>query len=227
MARYNCTLVVTSFLFLAGNTIASAQVVINRASTVGESQARGIADVVRSQGEYNLLTSQARVNDATARRQELENNLRQTEVFFERRALNHQQRFGDYPERAARNAQRAAEQAQLQAQRNMIRYGQAGRPRRLTSRELDPITGRITWSLFLQAPEYAEPRQTVDAVMQTRALQHGILTVEEFEAAMDAIDQMRSILQGRIREKRSMDFINTTNFLDRLTYEIRNPVEYP
>jgi len=213
----------TIILFLSGISIASAQVVVNRASTVGESYARGVADVVRSQGEYNLMTSQALINAATARRQDLENDLRSTQVFFERRAINRQQRFGDYPERAARNAERAARDAQTK----MIRYGQAGRPRRLTYRELNPLTGQITWPLFLRGSDYAQPRQTIDAIMHARAMQEGALSLEQFQALMDATDAMNTILGGKIREKNSTDFINTRNFLNRLVYEIRNPAEGP
>lgn len=200
-------------------SVAQGQVVVNRASTVGESHARGLADMVRSQGEYNLLTSQALINSEQARRQQLENDLRQTEVFFERRAINRQQRFGDYPERAARNAARAVRDSE----RMMIRYGQAGHPARLTSRELDRLTGRITWPLFLQGPQYAEPRQTVDNIMRHRALQDEALNLEQFQAIMGATDQMQATLQGRIREMNSMDFMNTRRFIDRLVYEVRNP----
>ena len=198
----------------------SAQVIVNRSSTVGESYARGMADVVRSQGEFNLMTSQAHINAQEARRRQLENDLRQTEIFFERRAINRQQRFGDYPERAARNAERAARDRQ----RAMIRYGQEGRPTRLTSKELDPLTGAITWPLFLQGPEYAQPRQTIDAVMHTLALQDGVLNLEQFQAITSAINEMSSILGSRIREKNSTDFINMRNFLNRLDYEVRNPI---
>jgi len=213
-------LTATCATILATHSAANAQVVVNRAATAGESHARGWADVIRSQGQYNLMTSQAMINATTARRQELENELRQTEVFFERRALNQQRRFGDYPERAARNAERAARDAQ----RMYIRYGQEGRPRRLTSRELDPITGSITWPLFLQGPDYAQQRQTIDAVMHARALQEDAINWEQFEALMSATDAMRNTLRGKIREKNSTDFINTRNFIDRLVYEVRNPL---
>ena len=106
----------------------------------------------------------------------------------------------------------------------MIRYGQEGRPTRLTSKELDPLTGAITWPLFLQGPEYAQPRQTIDAVMHTLALQDGVLNLEQFQAITSAINEMSSILGSRIREKNSTDFINMRNFLNRLDYEVRNPI---
>ncbi|MCE9556946.1 MAG: hypothetical protein K8T91_26660 [Planctomycetes bacterium] len=213
-------LVISLGIVWSGSSVASAQVIVNRASTVGESYARGMADVVRSQREFNLMNSQANINAEEARRRQLENDLRQTEIFFQRRAINRQERFGDYPERAARNAERAARDSE----RAMIRYGQAGRPRRLTYSELNPLTGIITWPLFLQGPEYAQPRQTINAIMHTRALQEGALSLEEFQAVTSALAEMSSILGSRIREKNSTDFINTRNFLNRLDYEIRNPV---
>lgn len=192
---------------------ATAQVVTDQAATVGESYARGFADIVRSQGQYNLQTSQAMINATTARSQQLDNDLQQTQVFFEKRALNKQQRFGDYPERAARNAQK-----------QMIHYGQAGRPKRLTSRELDPLTGRINWPVFLQGPEYEQPRQTINAIMQQRASQEGAIGLEGYDSIMGATDQMFSILRGKIREMNSTDYVNTKNFIDRLVYDVKNPV---
>jgi len=191
----------------------SAQVVVDQAATVGESYARGVADVVRSQGQYNLQTSEAAINWTQARSQQIDNDLQQTQVFFEKRNINKQQRFGDYPERAARNAQK-----------QMIQYGQAGRPKRLTSREIDPLTGRINWPIFLQGPEYDQPRQTITALMQQRAHQEGAIGLEGYESIMGAADQMYTILRGKIKEMNSTDYINTKNFIDRLVYDVKNPV---
>ena len=54
-------------LFAGFASAAQAQVVVDQASTVGESESRGFADVIRSQGQYNLQTSQAMINAEQAR----------------------------------------------------------------------------------------------------------------------------------------------------------------
>ena len=200
-------------LMVGAASQAGAQVVVDQAATAGESWSRGVADVVRSQGQYNLQTSEAAINLTEARSQQLDNDLKQTQVYFEKRNINQQQRFGDYQQRAAINAQK------------MVRYGQAGRPTRLTSREQDPLTGKITWPIFLQGPEYQQPRSTLNAMMQMRANQEGALGLEGYETIMGATDQMYATLKGKIREMNSQDYINTKNFIDRLVYEVKNPAQ--
>lgn len=201
-------------LVVGWSSQAGAQVVVDQAATAGESWSRGVADVVRSQGQYNLQTSEAMINATQARSQQLDNDLKQTQVYFEKRNINSQQRFGDYQQRAAINAQK-----------KMIQYGQAGRPKRLTSRELDPLTGKIYWPVFLQGPEYAQQRQTLGAMMQMRANQEGAIGLEGYETIMGATDQMYATLKTKIGQMNSTDYINTKNFIDRLVYDVKNPVQ--
>jgi hypothetical protein len=49
----------------------NAQYVNNKASTIGESWARGMSDVVRSAGDANLSNSAAEINYQAARTPEL------------------------------------------------------------------------------------------------------------------------------------------------------------
>jgi len=200
-------------LILSVASQVSAQVVVDQAATVGESYARGAADIVRSQGQYNLQTSEAAINLTQARSQQIDNDLQQTQVFFEKRNINSQQRFGDYSQRAAINAKK------------MVQYGAAGRPKRLTSRELDPLTGRINWPIFLQGPEYDQPRQTINGMFQMRANQEGALGLEGYESIMGATDMMYATLKSKIETMNSTDYINTKNFIDRLVYDVKNPVQ--
>ena len=58
------------------------------ASTVAESYARGHADMVRAHAQYNLLSSQAMLNLAEARRREVENHLTRIEARFKAREIN-------------------------------------------------------------------------------------------------------------------------------------------
>ena len=59
-----------------------------RSATSFEGYARGIADVVRSQGLYNLNSSVAAINLSEARRREIENAKRWVETYFEIREIN-------------------------------------------------------------------------------------------------------------------------------------------
>jgi hypothetical protein len=208
---------ISSFALLLGLALpARAQYVVNEgAATAGESWARGAADVIRSQGQYNLQNSEAAINWTQARSQQINNDLQQTQVFFDKRNMNYQNRFaGQRQDRAAINAQK-----------QMIRYGQEGRPKRLTSKEIDPLTGRITWPILLQGPEYKEPRDTLTAMMQTRAQQEGAIGLEGYETIMGATQQMYATLQSKIQQLNSQDFVDTKNFIDRLVYTVKNPAQ--
>jgi len=57
-------------------------------STVEEGIQRGFADVIRSAGQYNLLTAQAAVNCAEAVRLDAENRFRMVQGYFEASRLN-------------------------------------------------------------------------------------------------------------------------------------------
>jgi hypothetical protein len=59
-----------------------------KAATVGESYMRGMADLVRAQAEYNLITSQARLYAAAAYRQELDNHLAKIDTYFNAKSKN-------------------------------------------------------------------------------------------------------------------------------------------
>jgi len=67
----------------------------HHASTVMESHARGYADLLRAQAQYNLITSQAMLQAAQARRLQLDNRVKQTETFFQLREMNRNARFGE------------------------------------------------------------------------------------------------------------------------------------
>src|SRR5690242_11792328 len=94
-----CCLLTIVLVAAALPSAASAQVIYNNASTAAEGLGRGIGDVVRSQGEYNLNTSQAAINLTQARSQEIDNRMQATQTYFAMRNLNTQQRYGDYAQK--------------------------------------------------------------------------------------------------------------------------------
>ena len=59
-----------------------------KAATVGEGYMRGMADLVRAQAEYALITSQARLYAAAAYRQELDNHLAKIDTYFNAKSKN-------------------------------------------------------------------------------------------------------------------------------------------
>src|SRR5205814_7688592 len=91
--------------------------------TVEGSVAHGYADLVRSAGAYNLMTSEAYKNYEDARKKNIENRLQWTQTYFEMRRINDEYRRAQY-ERDKRT------------QEDFIRYAQAAAPKRLASSQL-------------------------------------------------------------------------------------------
>ena len=89
MTRLPINVILVLGVIYAGTSTAQAQwYVNNKASTVGESHARGMSDIVRSAGEANLNNSAAAQNWAQARSMEMENRLQYTSSYFENRRMN-------------------------------------------------------------------------------------------------------------------------------------------
>ena len=63
-----------------------------RPSTAAESYQRGFADVVRSAGAANVMNSAAMINVEEARSKNIENDLKATETYFEKKRVNKEYR---------------------------------------------------------------------------------------------------------------------------------------
>ncbi len=61
-------------------------------TTIAGSYARGLADVIRAEGDYNLATAAAAVNWSAARRREIENHKLWVASYLEARDINRQHR---------------------------------------------------------------------------------------------------------------------------------------
>ncbi len=99
-------------LALAANAVAQAQYgggtgiddgfLTLRATTPAESYSRGIADLIRSGGHYNLSTSEAAVKAAEARKYEMENATDAIDTYFRIRQLNREYREANRRPRPSR-----------------------------------------------------------------------------------------------------------------------------
>jgi len=199
------------FWCVTGATAVSAQeyVYYGKAATAGESHARGLADVVRAQGEYNLLTSEAAINAEEVRSRELDNRLKSTQTFFEMRRINHEERFGDYPERKARNEQQ-----------RLFRYGE-GKPTRLSAKELDPVTGKVYWPMPLRAPDYEAYRTELDPLFVERAYASGGIGYESYERIQALCNAFLKQLKANIRKMDSSDYVSAKDFVERMAHEVQ------
>ncbi|HID77296.1 MAG TPA: hypothetical protein EYP56_15035 [Planctomycetaceae bacterium] len=180
-----------------------------RASTPAEGYARGIGNVIRSQGAYNLLTSQAAINMTEAQREHMKNREQWTNTYFEMRAAN--------------KAYRAAARRPRPTMEDAVRWAQAGKPARLSPSELDVVTGKINWPRLLATERYTKYRQVLEALFAHRAVA-GTLSYERHAKLEATTDAMLEELKSQIREVRAADYTASRRFLESLAYEASLPV---
>ncbi len=177
-----------------------------RASTPAEGYARGMADVVRSLGMYNLNTAQAAGELEAARSTAIENNLRSTEAYFEMRRMNQEYR----------DSQRRTPSAS-----DIARVVATWQPHRLSSSDFDSVTGQLAWPTILREDEFADDRATVDAVFGRMAEAQGAVTSADRHTVNAAIEALRQKLLARIRDYPSSVYMESRRFLDGLEEELR------
>jgi hypothetical protein len=178
-------------------------------STAGEGYARGIGEVIRAKGEYNLATSAAAVNFSEARRRQIENDKQWLQTYFETRDINRQ-----------------ARDAELKRQRgtpeDLVRYARAGRPKLLSNGELDTVTGEIHWPILLRAEEFGPQRAQLEKAFADRAY-HGVMGAEVFLKATQATNKMLASLKSQIHNMPPQQFMEATRFVQSLAYEASQP----
>jgi hypothetical protein len=176
-------------------------------STAAEGYARGMADVVRSAGDYNLRTSEAAKNYTDARSKDLDNRLKYTQTYFEMRRINKEAR--------------AAEQTPRLSNEDAFRLARQAAPRPLTSAQLDRLTGRIEWPLILRDPQYAALTEPLNQLFVERAA--GSAPPDVYLKVQKAADALQAALKKNINDYKSGDFIAAKKFIDSLAYEARVP----
>ena len=178
-------------------------------STLQEGYARGIGDVIRAEGEYNLATSAAAVNFSEARRRQIENQKLWTQTYFEIREYNRQQRDAEIKRERG-------------SPEDWIRIAQAGKPKRLDNRDLDAVTGQIRWPILLTGDNFEQQRALLEKTFAARAY-HGVLCAEDFLNALQVIDEMFTNLKDNIQSLPAQEYVEAKRFLRSLAYEARLP----
>ncbi len=179
------------------------------ASTAGEGYMRGMGDLVRSAGAANLMNSEAAINYEDARSKNLDNRLKGTQTYFEMKRINREARQGtDF--RAAPTAE------------EMFRMNSALKPKALSTNDLDPVVGTISWPSVLQDDLYKADRAALEAVFANRAEHNGHMSREDSLALQQAGDSIRAKLKSQVRKVSANDYIAANRFLRSLLHEARS-----
>ena len=177
-------------------------------STAAEGALHGMGDVARSAGQYNLTTSQAAINMTQAQKNEIENRDQWTNTYFQMREANKEYRDRERGPRPSMEA--------------MVRYAQAGKPKRLSPSEVDSVSGKIAWPVMLQADRYASQRSELEQLFAKRA-DHGVLGLDDHLQIRKTTDAMLEKLKGQVREVPQMDYIAARRFVESLALEGISP----
>lgn len=176
----------------------------NRASTPAEGYARGLGDVIRSQGIANLANSEAAINMTEAARRGMENRKQWTDTYFQMRDANRKYR--------------AQERGPRPTMEDAVRYAQLGKPEQLSPSELDKVDGQISWPIILQAPQYAPYRDKLDQLFSKRATLGGVTTEDYLEINRTTKDMLAALKQ-EVKEVPTDAYIAAKNFIQSLAYE--------
>ncbi len=179
----------------------------NRASTVGESYSRGMADVIRAQGEQNLNNSVAAGNFEDARSKYLDNRIKSVETYWARREI--------YDRRMAEQAYARQQSREAFFSRTLLQP--------LSDSQFDATSGRIQWPILCREQEFDGFRTTIDEAFGQLATS-GLLSMSEFTAASNAIRDFRGVLQQN-RDNFPQDAVATAlRFLIKLNRELESQV---
>jgi len=180
--------------------------------TAQSNAGHAIADMTRSRGMYNQLTSAAMINVEQARSGYIANQKEWTDLYLMRQRVVDAHHAQQKEEARARNAKLREEQASHPLDQ----------PPRLTSSQLDPSTGKITWPAALMRDSFVDHRKQIEALFISRA--HTGTTSEMSSTIYKKVREMQDELRKHIREIVTHEYMDARKFLDRVSLEGRLPV---
>ena len=86
------------------STVAKAQVINNSASTAGEGYQRGAASIIQAQGQRNLSNSQAAINLTDARSNQIDNQVKSVNAFWEKKDIYDQRQQEEFAKIGAKRS---------------------------------------------------------------------------------------------------------------------------
>ncbi len=175
-----------------------------RASTPLEGHARGLSEIIRARGAYNLMTAEALEQMTEAARKDMLNREEWTHTYFRLREAN--------------RTYRDKEGSPRPTPEDIVRYAQMGKPERLSPGEIDPVTGSIAWPEALRGFEFADDRARVERLFADW-IDYGRLRLGHRQQIRVTTDGMLAKLQERIEAIPPTDYMAARRFLESLAYE--------
>ena len=171
---------------------------------------RGEADLTRATGEAALNTSKAGINVQTASSMELDNRLKYCETFHEMRRVN--------------RANRAIEWGPRPTMEQIVKMARMNLPKRLSSIELDPVTGEISWPVVLMDLIYEPHTQEIQNRFVERAMGADIIGYQQVSAIESNFAKLKEFLRDNIDKYAAGRYGQARSFLDSLAREYEMPL---
>lgn len=179
----------------------------NRATTPGQARAYGMSSVIRSKGQYNQQTSEAAINMTEAASRQMDNQIQRTDTYFQKQQMN--------------KSYRAAAQRPRATKEQLTRLAQVGLPARLSPSELDSVTGKITWPVFLTQDLFAADRKELEEAFAERA-KAGTATWDNLVRIEKGTRAMQAQLKTQAKKVSSASlYVQAKSFINSLAYEAK------
>lgn len=177
-------------------------------SGYGNSYGSGLANVIRAQGQYQLLQSQAMLTNEQVRSAYLDNKQKWTQNYFQMRE-QHQTYVQQIHDKNKHSAETLTGAAKSEV------------PQPLATNALDQVTGRITWPESLRGSEYAALRTRLDDLFAVRAKTNGgTANAQKIHAAAQ---EFSAKLRENIEAIPVRNYVAARKFLDRLDFTAQTP----
>ncbi len=177
----------------------------NKAATVGESHARGVADLIRSQSQANYTNAAAIGQLENARTTYLQNRALAAQTYMANKKISDEYR----------------EEKHAESRRKLAAYMQEVKQPPLTSSELYQDTGNVTWLPILAQPKYAEAREVVDKAFAKRAKTGTLSSTEYMQTSLLLNEWRRDLVQPQPPFTKN-DAREAARFLNRLDTELKS-----
>lgn len=180
----------------------------NRASTVGESHARGMADLIRSQGLRNLFNSEAAINYEYARSKYFENRIKGTQTYFEMRKMNKEyRRDTDF-----RNAPTAEEWARMVKEL---------KPKPLSVEDFDPRNSHIKWPIVFRSSLFKTDTKKIEKLLSRKSNKDD-MDYDEYSKFLEYSRNLEETLKSQVRKVPARDYMDAKNFIKSLHHEVKS-----
>lgn len=173
-------------------------------STALEGAQRGMADVIRAEGEANESDARAAIDYEEARSRYMDNKNKWTETYLQRK------RMGEVDRKRRHSEIRESRERYLTHKRSQ-------EPARLSTSQLDPATGEIQWPEILMGDDFTKYRVQLDEYFRLRT--HTSASADLTGDIHSTARKMQKILKKYVRELSAHDYIAARKFLDRLIRE--------